>query len=163
MSQNLCYRRRIIIVPSVLLDSKGKVCTIIQCNSSPTDGVRNGNRRALNSRHTAVCRLWFNTYMYHGTRVGYNAFLTTVPAVLADSLLHCFLLRVGRENEHIQQYVSESVQSSDATKQLLQGEKQLKYYVRVNFTAFCVPLVCNPCCFLHSLGNYFILLCILPS
>jgi hypothetical protein len=27
--------------------------------------------------------------------------------------------------------------------------KQMKFYVRVNFTAFCVPLVCNPCCFLH--------------
>jgi hypothetical protein len=57
----------------------------------------------------------------HDTRI---AFPTTVPAVLADSLLNCFLSRDGRDLVHNQQYVSESVQICDASKRLLQGEKQ---------------------------------------
>jgi len=65
--------------------------------------------------------------MFHGTHVVYIAFPTTVPAVLADSQLHCLLLRVGRDLVHIQQYISEFVQSCDASKQLLQGEKQQKF------------------------------------
>jgi len=75
---------------------------------------------------------------------------TTVPAVLEDSLLHCFLLRVWRDHDLIQQYVSESVQSCDDSKQLLQGEKQQKFYVRGNFIELCVLLLYNPyCIFLH--------------
>jgi hypothetical protein len=73
--------------------------------------------------------------MCHGTNDSHIAFRTTVPAVLADSLLHCLFLRVGRKLVHIQKRVSESVQSCDASKQLLQGEKQQKIYVRINFTA----------------------------
>jgi hypothetical protein len=68
--------------------------------------------------------------MCHGTRDGYNTLPTTVPAVLADSLLHCLLLPVEREYEHIRHNVLESVQSCDASKQLLQGEKQLQFYIR---------------------------------
>jgi len=68
--------------------------------------------------------------MCRGIHYGYNALRTTVPAVLADSLLHSFLLRVVHDHQHIQQYVSESVQSCDDSKQLLQGEKQLQFYVR---------------------------------
>jgi len=64
--------------------------------------------------------------MCRSTRDGYNAFPTTIRGILADSLLHSFLLHVVRDHEHIQQYVSESVQSCDASKQLLQGEKQKK-------------------------------------
>jgi len=67
--------------------------------------------------------------MCHGVRVGCNALPTTVPAVLADSLLHFFLPRDERELVHIQHYVSESVQSCDASKLLLQGEKQQKFDV----------------------------------
>jgi len=68
--------------------------------------------------------------MFCDTHDGYFSLPTTLPAVLADSLLRCFLLRVGRDLVHIQQYVSEFVQSCDDSKQLLQGEKQQKYYVR---------------------------------
>jgi hypothetical protein len=81
--------------------------------------------------------------MCRGNHDAYIAFPTTVPAVLADSLLHCFLLRVVRDNVHIQQYVSVSVQSCDASKQLLQGEQQQQFYVRGNFIAFCVTLFSN--------------------
>ena len=63
--------------------------------------------------------------MCHGTHGAFNALHSTVPALLADSLLRCFLPRDGRDLVHIQQYISESIQSCDASKQLLQGEKQL--------------------------------------
>jgi len=68
--------------------------------------------------------------MCHFTRDAYTSLPTTVPAVLADSLLHCFLPRIVHSHVHIQQYVSESVQSCDASKQLFQGEKQQKFYIR---------------------------------
>jgi hypothetical protein len=70
--------------------------------------------------------------MCHGNRCYYNALHATVHRVLADSLLHSFFPRDGRELEHIQHYVSESVQSCDASKQLLQGEKQQQHYARGN-------------------------------
>ena len=85
-----------------------------------------------------------NIYMCHGTRDGYCALRTTVHGVLADSLLHFFLPRDGRDFVHIQQYVSESVQSCDDSKQLLQGEKQQKFYERGNFIELCVLLLYNP-------------------
>ena len=95
--------------------------------------------------------------MFYTTLVGYIALPTTVPAVLADSLLHCFLLRGGRDHEHIEQCVSESVQSCDASKQLLQGEKQQKFFVGGNFEAFGVILFCNSYFFFaYSLRNNFI-------
>jgi len=65
--------------------------------------------------------------MCHGTRDGHIALHTTIPAVLADSLLHSFLRCDGRGLVHIQQHISESVQSCDASKQMLQGEKQQKF------------------------------------
>jgi hypothetical protein len=68
--------------------------------------------------------------MCRGTFNAYTSLPTTVPAVLADALLHCFLLHAVHDHEHIQQYISESVQSCDASKQLFQGEKQLQFYVR---------------------------------
>jgi len=68
--------------------------------------------------------------MCRGTRDGCNALPTTISAVLADSLPHSFLLRVEREFVHIQQCVSVSVQSCDTSKQLLQGEKQQKFFKR---------------------------------
>jgi hypothetical protein len=85
------------------------------------------------------------------TRDGCNAFLTTVHAVLADSRLHYFLPREGRDLVHIQQYVSEYVQSCDASKQLLQGEKQQKFHsiLQASILQFLVL-------FTYSLGNYFI-------
>ena len=95
--------------------------------------------------------------MCRGTSDGCYVFRTTVPAVLADSLLHCFYLRVGCDHEHIQEYVSESVQSCEATKQLLQGEKQQQFYVRGNLMAFCVFLLSNPYCFLHIPWKLFYL------
>jgi hypothetical protein len=67
--------------------------------------------------------------MCRGTRDAHIALPTTVPAVLADSLLHSFLPRDGRDIVHIQQFVSESVQSCDASKQLLQGEKQQQFCI----------------------------------
>jgi hypothetical protein len=70
--------------------------------------------------------------MFCATRDGYNTLPTTVPAVLADSLLHCFLLRVEHDHVHIERHVCESVQSCDASKQMLQGEKQLQFYIREN-------------------------------
>ena len=123
---NFCYRRRIINVPSVHLDYKRTVGTIIKWNSSSTDDVCNGNRRPINSRHTEVCHLRLNKHMFCGIHDDYNAFPTTIPAVLADSLLHCFFLRVWRDHQHIQQYFSKSLQSCDSSKQLLQGEKRKK-------------------------------------
>ena len=111
--------------------------TIIKWNSSSTDDVCNGNRRPINSRHTEVCHLQLNMCMFCATRDGYIALPTTVPAVLADSLLHCFFLRVNYDHKHIQQYVFMSVQSCNASKQLLQGEKQQKFYMQRNFLAFC--------------------------
>jgi len=68
--------------------------------------------------------------MVRDTHDVFTSLPSTVPAVLADSLLHCFLLRFGRDLVHIQQYVSESVQSCDDSKQLLQGEEQLQFYLR---------------------------------
>jgi hypothetical protein len=122
-------------VPPVCLAYKVTVGTFIKWTYSFTDDVRNGNRRPLNSRHTEVCHLQLNNCMCHGTHDTYIALYITVPAVLADSLLHCFLLRVGRDHVHIKQYVSESVQNCDASKQLLQGEKQQQFYVGGNFIA----------------------------
>jgi hypothetical protein len=94
--------------------------------------------------------------MFLGICSGYNAFPTTLPGVLADSLLHSFFLRVGHDHEHIRQHVAQSVQSCDASKQLLQGEKQQKFYTKRNFINLCVPLFFNPCGFLVFLGNDFI-------
>jgi len=122
-SYTIFYRRSVIIVQSVHLDLKGTLSTVIQWNSSSTDDVCSGNRRTLNSRHTEICHIQLNNCMCHGTQQFYIAFPTTLPAVLADSLLHFCFLRVGYEHEHIQHYVSESVQSCDASKQLFQGEK----------------------------------------
>jgi len=117
-------------VLSVRLDYEGTVNTIVQWDSSSTDDVCNGNRRPINSRHTEDCHLQLNSYMCRGTHDVYNAFPTMVPTVLADSLLHRLLLRFGRDHQHIRQYVSESVHSCDDSKQLLQGEKQQKFYIR---------------------------------
>jgi len=117
-------------VPSVCLDSKVAVGTIIKGTSSFTGDVCNGNRRPINSRHTEDCHLHLNIYVRHVTRDGYDAFPTTVPAVLADTLLHCLLLHIGSDLVPIQQYVSESVQSCDDPEQLLQGKKQQQFYVR---------------------------------
>jgi len=49
--------------------------------------------------------LQLNMCKFCAIRDGYTALPTTVPAVLADSLLHSYLLRVGHEHEHIQHYV----------------------------------------------------------
>jgi len=78
--------------------------------------------------------------MFCTTRDGCIVLPTTVPAVLANSLLRCFVLRDEREDDHIQQCVSEPVQSCNASKQLLQGEKQQQFCVRENFVTFCVLL-----------------------
>ena len=95
--------------------------------------------------------------MCHGTHDTYNTLPPTVPAVLADTLLHSFLSRDGHDLVYIQQYVSESVQSCDASKQLLQGEKQQKFYVGRKFIAFCVTLFSNPSLFFtYSLEIYVI-------
>jgi len=83
-------------------------------------------------------------YKFYAICDAFIALPTTVPAVLADSLLHILLLRVGRDHEHIQHYVSLSVQNCDAYEQLLQGEKQQKLYILGNFIAFCVALISNP-------------------
>jgi hypothetical protein len=88
--------------------------------------------------------------MPHVTHNGFTALPTTVCAVLADSLPHSFLPRDGREHVHIQKYVSESVQSWNASKQLPQGEKQQQFYIRRNLIAFFNPLFPIPkCFFLH--------------
>jgi len=65
-----------------------------------------------------------------GTHDGCTSLPTTVPAVLADSVLHSFFLHIGRDLVHIQHYVPESAQSCDDSEQLLQGEKQQKFYIR---------------------------------
>ena len=83
------------------------------------------------------------------THDDYNAFLTTVRAELADNLLHAFIPSIKRDRMYGEQYVSESVQSWDASKQLLQGEKQQKFYIRRNFIAFCAPLFSNTYRFLY--------------
>jgi hypothetical protein len=93
--------------------------------------------------------------MCHGTCDAYNAFRTTVHAVLADSLLHCLSPRDERGDLHIQHYVSESVQSCDASKQLFQGEKQQQFYIRRNFIDFCKPLFSNSYFFYLFLGKLF--------
>jgi len=74
--------------------------------------------------------LQYHSYICHGTRDAFSALRTTVPAVLADSLPHRFLSRGGRDFVHIQHYATESFQSCDASEQLLQGEKQQKFYFR---------------------------------
>jgi hypothetical protein len=151
--QNLFYGRRIIIVPSVNLDSKVSVGAIINWTSFSTDDVCNGNKTPLSSRHTEDCHLQCYNFMCHGTDVGFTALHTTVPRVLADSLLHYFFPCYGRDLKHIQHYVSESVQSCEASKQLLQGEKQQQFYVRVNFIKLCTFLFSNPVCFYIFLGK----------
>ena len=83
------------------------------------------------------------------THDAYTAFPTTVRAGLADSLLHAFFPRVKRDRMYVEQYVSESVQSWDASKQLLQGEEEQKFYTRRNFIAFCTSLFSNPYHFLY--------------
>ena len=143
-------------MPFVRLDTKSAVDTIIKWKSSSTDDVCNGNRRPLSSRHTEVCHLQNYNSNFDGTRDGYNALPTTVPAVLADPLLHSFLPRDGSDLVHIQHYVSESAQSCDVSKQLLQGEKQQKFYVRRKFIAFWALLFSNPYCYHISLESYFI-------
>jgi hypothetical protein len=85
--------------------------------------------------------------MCHDTHVPDTALPTTVPAVLADTLLQCLFLRNGRDHQHIQQFVLESVQSCDTSKQLLQGEKQQQICVPRNFIAFCELLFSKPYCF----------------
>jgi len=70
--------------------------------------------------------------MCRGIHDDHIALPTAAPAVLADSLLHRFFLLVGRIILHIQQYISESVQICDTSKQLLQGEKQQKFYAQRN-------------------------------
>jgi len=67
--------------------------------------------------------------MCHGTHSAIGALHTAIHAVLADSLLHFFLPRDGRDLVHIQHYVSESVQSCDASKQLLQGERNSRNFM----------------------------------
>jgi hypothetical protein len=134
-------------VSSVRLNSKGTVGTIMKWNSSSTDDVCNGDRRPINSWHTEVCHLLFDSYMCHVSRDPGVAHPATVPAVLADSLLHSLSLRDGRDLVRVGQYISESVQSCDASKQLLQGEKQQKFYARRNFIAFCALLLSNSYCF----------------
>jgi hypothetical protein len=131
-------------VPYVRWHSKATVGTIIKWDSSSTDDVCNGNWRPINSRHAEDCHLQLNRYMCRSNHADFIAFPTTVPAVLADSLLYCCLLRVGHIYEYIRQHISESVQSCDAPKQLLQGEKQQTFYVWRIFIAFCVPIFCNP-------------------
>jgi len=68
--------------------------------------------------------------MWLGNRSGFNAFPTTVPGVLADSLLRFYFLLGGHDHTHIRQYVAQSVQSCDAFKQLLQGEKGQRFYTK---------------------------------
>jgi hypothetical protein len=68
--------------------------------------------------------------MFDDTRDGYVALPTTVPTVLEDSLLHSFWPRDGHGNVHIQHYISESLQSCDASKRLFQGGKQQKFNAR---------------------------------
>ena len=141
----------------VRLDCKGRVDFIIKLTSSSTGDVCSGNREPINSRHTEGCHLRYYSYMCHGTCDVWSAFLTTLPEVLADSLLHCFLPRDGRDLVQIQQYIPESVQSWDASKQLLQGEKQQKFYLPKKFIGFCALSLSNSYCyFTVFLGNYFI-------
>jgi len=142
-------------VPFVRWDSESEVDTIIKWNSSSTDDVCNSNRRPNSSRHTEDCHSQNYNCKFDRSRYGYYALPTTVPAVLADSLLHCFLPRDGRDLVHIQHYVSESVQSCDDAKQLLQGEKQQKFYVRRKFIAFWPLLFSNPYCYYISLESSF--------
>ena len=113
-----------LYVPSVRLDSKGTVGTIIKWTSTSTDDIYDGNRRPLNSQHTEDCHLQLNDCMLHVTLNAYIALPTAIPAVVADSVLLAFLPRDGHDRMHIQHYVWESVQSWDASKQLLQGEKK---------------------------------------
>lgn len=124
-------------MPSFLLAYKWTVGIIIQWTSSFTDDVFDGNRRTINYWHTEVCHLRRNMYISCVTIDAVFALLSTVPAVLADSMLHCFLLRVGRQFVHIEQCASESVQSCDDSKLLLQGEKQQQFYLGGNFIALC--------------------------
>jgi hypothetical protein len=61
--------------------------------------------------------------MCYGIHDGFSALHTTIPRVLADTLLLSFSPRDGRDLEYNHHYVSKSVQSCEAIKQLLQGEK----------------------------------------
>jgi hypothetical protein len=100
--------------------------------------------------------------MCQGTRDYYIALHTTVPRVLADSLLHFFFPCDGRDHQHIENYVSEFVQGCEASKQLLQGEKKQKFYVRGNVIEFCTFLFSNPVCFYIFLGK-LLYLTLFPS
>jgi hypothetical protein len=127
--QNFYYWRRITIVPSVRLDSKWSVGTILNCTTFSTDDVCNGNRRSLNSRYTEDCHFQSYKNMCHGAHTGFTALHTALHRVLEDSLLRCFFTRNGCNLVHNHHYVSKSVQSCDASKPLLQGEKQQQFYV----------------------------------
>jgi hypothetical protein len=91
--------------------------------------------------------------MCRGIHDAHIALPTAVPAVLADSLLQSFFLFVGRILLHIQQYISESVQSCDASKQLLQGEKQQKFYAQIHFIALHALIFSNLYCLYIFLGK----------
>jgi hypothetical protein len=117
-------------VPSVRLDSKGSVGNTINRKFFSTDDVSNGNRRALNSRHTEDCHLRSYNCMCHGTPDGFTALHTALHRVLAAALLHPFFPRDGHDLHHIHQHVSQSVQSCDNSKQLLQGENELQLDAR---------------------------------
>jgi hypothetical protein len=130
--------------------------TIINLTPSSTDDVCNGNRRPLNSRHTE-CHVQCDINMCHGTPGYYIALHTTVHRVLADSLLHSFFPRGGRDLQHYQHNISASVQSCDASKQLLQGKKQQQFYVRGKFIEFWAFLFSKPVCFYTFLWKFLYL------
>jgi hypothetical protein len=90
--------------------------------------------------------------MCQGTPYYYNALHTTVPRVLADSLLLFFFTCDERDHQHIQHSVSVSVQGCEASKLLLQGKKQ-QQYVQENFIELCTFLFSNPVCFYIFLGK----------
>jgi hypothetical protein len=97
------------------------------------------------------------------TNNGAYALLSTVPAVLANSMLHFFLRRVGRDLVHIEQCASESVQSCDDSKLLLQGEKQQQFYLGGNFIALCKHIFLSRYAyFTYIFRVHFILICLHP-
>jgi hypothetical protein len=69
--------------------------------------------------------------MLHGSLSYYNTLHSTLHRVLADSLLQYFFPHDGSDLENIRHCVLESVKSCDASKQLLQGEKEQQFYVKV--------------------------------
>jgi len=91
--------------------------------------------------------------MCRGNHDALIALRTTASAILADSLLHCFFLLVRRKLEHIHEYTSVSAHCCDASKQLLQGEKQQKFYIRRNFIALHALLFSNLYGFYIFLGK----------